>query len=82
MKLPSDISGERLAELLAVFGYRKTRQSGSHIRLTTTDFGEHHITIPSHSAVKLGTLNSIIRDVAAHSKATREEVMEKLFGKK
>ncbi len=35
MKLPRDISGEELAKLLKKFGYEITRQTGSHIRLTT-----------------------------------------------
>lgn len=34
MKLPRDLSGERLAQLLQRhFGYRLTRQSGSHMTL-------------------------------------------------
>jgi len=34
MKLPRDISGNELAALLQKFGYKITRQSGSHLRLT------------------------------------------------
>ena len=34
MKLPRDLSGERLAQLLhRHYGYRLTRQSGSHMTL-------------------------------------------------
>jgi len=36
MKLPRDISGEELAKLLRKYGYKVTRQTGSHMRLTTT----------------------------------------------
>jgi len=46
MKLPRDISGGELAKRLEKYGYRITRQTGSHIRVTTTLQGEHHITIP------------------------------------
>jgi len=35
MKLPRDINGEKLAELLKRYGYETTRQTGSHMRLTT-----------------------------------------------
>jgi predicted RNA binding protein YcfA (HicA-like mRNA interferase family) len=45
MKLPRDISGQELASKLAVFGYGVTRQNGSHLRLTTTQNGEHYITM-------------------------------------
>lgn len=36
MKLPRDLSGADLAKALTRVGYRSTRQSGSHIRLTPT----------------------------------------------
>ena len=52
MKLPREISGEELAKLLKKYGYEITRQTGSHIRLTTTAKGEHHITIPAHKYLK------------------------------
>ncbi len=46
MRLPRDISGHDLATLLQRHGYQVTRQTGSHLRLTTTRGGEYHITIP------------------------------------
>ena len=48
MKLPRDVSGEQLVKRLKVFGYEATRQAGSHLRLTTIQRGEHHVTIPLH----------------------------------
>ena len=43
MKLPRDMGGEELAALLGKYGYKITRQTGSHIRLTSTSKGfEHH----------------------------------------
>jgi predicted RNA binding protein YcfA (HicA-like mRNA interferase family) len=80
MKIPRDISAQQLIKLLQKLGYFITRQKGSHIRLTTTNNGEHHITIPNHNPIKLGTLSSIIGDIAAHFKQTKEEIAEKLFG--
>ncbi len=44
MKIPRDISGPDLIKYLKQFGYSVTRQSGSHIRLTSNQNGEHHIT--------------------------------------
>jgi predicted RNA binding protein YcfA (HicA-like mRNA interferase family) len=35
MKLPRDISGQALAKALLKLGYEPTRQTGSHLRLTT-----------------------------------------------
>ncbi len=46
MKLPRDLSGEELAKLLKKYGYEVTRQTGSHMRLTTHVNGVHHITNP------------------------------------
>ena len=34
MKLPRDLSGVELARALSGIGYRITRQTGSHLRLT------------------------------------------------
>lgn len=39
MRLPRDISGDDLARRLRVFGYQATRQTGSHMRLTTQEGG-------------------------------------------
>lgn len=80
MRIPKDISAQELVKSLQKLGYSVTRQKGSHIRLTTASNGEHHITIPNHSPLKLGTLSSIIRDIASHFKQTKEEIAEKLFG--
>jgi len=82
MRLPRDISGTDLAALLKRFGYSQTRQSGSHIRLTTFLHGEHHITIPAHAALRLGTLSSIISEAARHAGLTKDEVSDQLFQSK
>ncbi len=49
------------------------------MRLTTTAGGEHHVTIPDHAPLKVGTLNSILRDVAAHANLSRDELLAELF---
>ncbi|MEW6492367.1 MAG: type II toxin-antitoxin system HicA family toxin [Cyanobacteriota bacterium] len=79
MKLPRDLSGEALAKALEKLGYTVDRQTGSHIRLTTQENGEHHITIPNHSPIKIGTLSAILRDIENHFDVTREELLTQLF---
>ena len=81
MKLPRDISGEQLAKDLKVFGYQVTRQAGSHFRLTTTQLGEHHLTVPLHNPLKIGTLAGILGDVAAHFNLSKDEVITRMFGR-
>jgi hypothetical protein len=41
--------------------------------------GEHHITIPNHNPLWLGTLSSILNDIAEHLKKSKEEVVKELF---
>ena len=77
--MPRDISGENLTKLLTRYGYQITRQTGSHLRLTTDKNGIHHITIPNHDPLKIGTLSSIIGDVADHFKLTKNEIVRELF---
>ncbi|MBI5073589.1 MAG: type II toxin-antitoxin system HicA family toxin [Nitrospirae bacterium] len=79
-KIPRDLSGKELATLLDQYGYKITRQTGSHIRLTTnTGDKEHHITIPNHTPLKVGTMNTIIRDIAGHLKIDRQLFVQELF---
>jgi len=79
VRLPRDLSARDLVKALRGLGYGVTRQVGSHIRLTTQQGGEHHITIPDHAPVKIGTLNQILRDIATHHGLTRDEVLAELF---
>jgi predicted RNA binding protein YcfA (HicA-like mRNA interferase family) len=81
MKLPRDVSGADLVKRLKVFGYQVTRQTGSHLRLTTSEGGEHHITVPQHAPLKLGTLAGIIGDVADHFNLKRDDVIARAFEK-
>lgn len=76
MNFPRNLSGKDLIKLLSKLGYEKTRQVGSHIRLTTSQKGTHHVTIPNHKPLKLGTLSSILKDIGHHFGTTKEEVWE------
>ena len=81
-RLPRDISGQELCkDLEKVFAYKVTRQTGSHIRLTTTINGEHHVTVPNHNSIRLGTLAGIVGDVSLHFKISRDEAVKRLFGR-
>jgi predicted RNA binding protein YcfA (HicA-like mRNA interferase family) len=60
LKLPRDLSLE-FAKLLRRYGYEIERQKGSHLRLTSNALGsQHHITVPAHKPLKLGTLAGIV----------------------
>jgi len=80
VRLPRDVSGAALAERLESFGYSVKRRKGSHIRLTTLHNGKHHLTIPNHDPLRLGTLSGILKAVADHAGMPKDEVAEKLFG--
>lgn len=80
MRLPRDVSGRDLARALEAFGYTVTRQTGSHLRLTTQQGGEHHITIPAHVQLRVGTLAAILGEVARHLGIERGALTERLFG--
>jgi predicted RNA binding protein YcfA (HicA-like mRNA interferase family) len=79
MKIPRDINASELVRSLRALGYEPVRQDGSHIRLTTTLNGTHHVTIPNHRLLKTGTLlGGVLKPVAAHHKITVEELLSKL----
>jgi predicted RNA binding protein YcfA (HicA-like mRNA interferase family) len=79
-KIPRDLSGNDLIKLLRKnFGYEISRQTGSHIRCTTEEGGTHHVTIPAHNPLKLGTLSSILTEVANHFNKTKEEILDQIF---
>lgn len=79
MRLPRDISGAELARRLERFGYHATRQTGSHVRLTCAGMPEHHVTVPAHDALRVGTLANILQSVAARHGLSRNELVVRLF---
>ncbi len=81
MRIPRDIDGKSLAYLLTRFGYQITRQTGSHIRLTSLFCGkEHHVTIPDHKPLRIGTLSAILGDVASYLNVDKDELVREIFG--
>ncbi len=80
MKLPRNLSGTQLIKALTKLGYQETRQTGSHVRLSCQHPKAHHLTVPMHDPLKIGTLAAILADVAAQHSMTRNSLIIKLFG--
>jgi len=83
VRLPRNLSGTELAGLLRRrYGYTIVRQTGSHLRLTSTfQDTQHHITIPRHNPLRVGTLNAILSDGSEYLGVDRQGLLEELFGK-
>jgi predicted RNA binding protein YcfA (HicA-like mRNA interferase family) len=68
-----------LAAFLKKYDYGISRQTGSHMRLTTLRQGEHHVTIPAHQALKVGTLEGIVNAVAGHLQMDKTDLLKELI---
>ena len=79
MRIPRDVGARDLVRALRNLGYEVRRQDGSHIRLTTKTGGEHHITVPAHQPLKVGTLSAILKEVGAHHRLTVDELVAKFL---
>ena len=80
MKTPRDLGGKELAKALSKLGYRVTRTTASHMRLTTDQGGVHHVTVPNHSPLRVGTLAAILDEVGRHAGLSREDLLSRLAG--
>ena len=79
MKIPRDVSGVHLAEVLCRrWRYTKVHQEGSHIILETFEPSRQRISVPAHQTLRLGTLSSILRAVAEHKHVTRDAIIATL----
>jgi len=80
-KIPRNVSGKELVKILGKLGYQEVRRTSSHIRLSANISNKlkHHITIPDHNPIKIGTLNNIISDLADNLKVEKKALIEKLF---
>jgi predicted RNA binding protein YcfA (HicA-like mRNA interferase family) len=73
---------ELAALLRRHYGYNLIRQRGSHMRLASTFMGyEHHVSVPRHNPLKVGTLDDIIGNVAEYLEIGQDELTQKLFGR-
>jgi predicted RNA binding protein YcfA (HicA-like mRNA interferase family) len=73
-----DIAHQRVIKLLERHGYKIVRQRGSHIRLTHSGPPEHHLSVPRHRIVRIGTLHSILSEAAQHLKITIVDLQKEL----
>ena len=80
MRMPRNVSGARLTKALNRLGYGVTRQTGSHVRLECQFPKPHHLTVPMHDPLRVGTLASILNEVAKHHSLSKEEAIVRLFG--
>ena len=71
MKLPRDLSGQRVVHALKRLGFTQERQEGSHIRLSR---GSLRVTVPAHHSLAPKTLQSILRQ----AQVSVEELMSVL----
>jgi predicted RNA binding protein YcfA (HicA-like mRNA interferase family) len=77
MKLPRDLSGEDLIKHLCKhWGYQRVHQVGSHVILQTQQPTPHRVAVPAHTALRIGTLNSILSAVAMHKSVTKEDILK------
>ncbi|WP_373514372.1 type II toxin-antitoxin system HicA family toxin [Persicitalea sp.] len=82
MKTPSDLNGSELVKRLGRFGYIISHQTGSHIIVRTQQNGEHTLSVPNHKPLRVGTLSSILNDVAEHFGLSKAEITQRVLGKK
>jgi predicted RNA binding protein YcfA (HicA-like mRNA interferase family) len=79
MKLPRDLSGRVLIRhLCRHWSYRVIGQAGSHVTLETDEPVRQRIVVPDHAALRIGTLNEILRAVADHKGSTKVELLKGL----
>ena len=79
MRLPRDLYGRDVAHVLCTrWGNAKVNQVGSHIILQTEAPKHHRLSVPDHKPLRTGTLNAILREVAAAKGVTREEILDSL----
>jgi predicted RNA binding protein YcfA (HicA-like mRNA interferase family) len=79
VKLPRELRGRDLARVLcARWPYRQVNQVGSHIILQTETPQHHRLAVPDHKPLRIGTLNAILRQVAAAKGVPREDILATL----
>lgn len=78
MKLPRDVDAAELIKALSRLGYRVVRQTGSHLRLHC-EVPLHSMTVPNHRPLRVGTLASILADVALHQQVEKDALMKMLW---
>jgi len=75
VKLPRDLSGKDLMQILTKLGYRVVRQKGSHAIMVYQGPPRHKVAIPLHAAVRVGTLAEILREVSLNLGIAPEDIL-------
>ncbi len=78
MKLPRDLSGGDLVSVLKRLGYKQTRQTGSHVRMTISVPRQAHLTVPLTRSIPAGTLAALIKDAATQLETTVDDVLSRI----
>jgi len=78
VKLPRDLSGQRVVRALVRLGFVQERRVGSHIRLARNGL---RVTVPNHPTLAPKTLQSILRQAQLTSKSLRTRSEHRLSDK-
>ena len=77
--MPRDLSGAELIKVLCRdWDYRQLHQEGNHVILQTETPGHQRLSVPNHNPLRVGTLNSIVRAVAAHKGVDRQTLLDSM----
>ena len=76
MRTPRDLDGDRPIKRLRTLGYEPARQGGSRVRLTReSGDGDHRVTVPVHSPLRVGTPNAILGDIAGRLGVSEDDLI-------
>jgi predicted RNA binding protein YcfA (HicA-like mRNA interferase family) len=78
MKLPRDLTGEELLRCLRRVDYHLERQTGSHMIVKSLSPRPHSVTVPNHKPLKVGTLSSILHEIALQRGLSVEALMKEM----
>jgi predicted RNA binding protein YcfA (HicA-like mRNA interferase family) len=57
----------------------KIHQVGSHVILQTQHPTPHRVAVPAHSPLRVGTLNGLLADIAAHKNVSKEAILKGIY---
>ena len=80
-RVPRDLSGRDLCKLLQYLrlpDHAAVREPPPH-ETAEHPGATHHLTVPDHDPIKIGTLNNILTDVASAVGITKTVLVNRLF---
>ena len=78
MKLPRNLTGEKLGRGLQRIGYSLDRQAGSHMIFRCPSPRKHSVTVPNHKPLKVGTLSTILHEIALERSLSVEALLRQM----